>query len=109
MALSKTGTLALLLALAAPAGADGIHKWVDAQGHVHFGDEASSKDGSATVTPSGGNFVKTEHPVTGSLPAPDKDKKKDGETADTPETPSQAPDGSGKKLPSDQQLAHPGQ
>lgn len=68
----KTGTLVLLLATATATGAEEIHKWVDADGHVHFGDEASAKRGSATVTPKGGSFVKTVHTDTGSLPADSK-------------------------------------
>ena len=74
MARPVLGLLPLLLAFAAPLHAEGIHKWVDAEGHVHFGDEASAEKGSTTVTPKGGNFVRTERPVTaddaGPAPAP---------------------------------------
>lgn len=70
MARPVLGLLPLLLAFAAPLHAEGIHKWVDAEGHVHFGDEASAEKGSETVTPQGGNFVKTEHPATADAAPP---------------------------------------
>lgn len=42
----------LLLAMAAPhAGAEGVYKWTDAQGRVHFGDRPPGEGRSAPIAP----------------------------------------------------------
>lgn len=51
--------LAALLALPLSAHAGDIRKWVDAEGRVHFGDDAAATGPSETVRVSGGNFVAT--------------------------------------------------
>ncbi|HEX6591854.1 MAG TPA: DUF4124 domain-containing protein [Moraxellaceae bacterium] len=51
-----------LLVAAGLAIAQDIHRWTDANGKVHFGDDAASPESSSSVTASRGNFVKTEKP-----------------------------------------------
>ena len=48
----KSRLACLLLAMAAShAGAEGIYKWTDAQGRVHFGDRPPGEGRSAPITP----------------------------------------------------------
>ena len=55
LVVALTATVALCAALAAPARAEGVYKWTDAAGHVHYGDrpagQGSAKMSVDTTTP----------------------------------------------------------